>query len=146
MFWRPKTPAAAASALTLAASSIVGNLIDGDLTNRHQAPRSTDLFKFCGISNEIVIDLGSKKTFDTYTLVSYDSKDSYIAKSFEILVSDNGVNFTAVDYQKDNTKATVSVTFDEVSARYVMIRLYEADQTSAGITRLCEFMLFDSKK
>ena len=104
-----------------------------------------DLYKFNGLQNVIVIDLGKVKTFDTYTLVGYDAKESYVTKSWEILVSENGINFTAVDYQENNTKGTVSVTFDEVSARYVEIRLYQPDERS-GITRLCEFMLFDSKK
>lgn len=127
-------------------NNVQGNLIDGDLTTRYQAARFADLYKFNGMSNIITIDLGEVKTFDTYTLVSYAANESCITKSWEILVSTNGVNFTAVDYQKDNTQGIVSVTFEEVSARYVEIRLYEPDSKGAGITRLCEFMLFDTKK
>jgi len=121
-------------------------LLDGNLDTRYQASRSSNMYKMAGISNEVVIDLGSEKTFDTYTLVGHATKDSQIAKSFEILVSSDGGNYTAVDYQGENTKATVSVTFDEVSARYVKIRLYEPDSNKTGVTRLSEFMLFDSKK
>ncbi len=117
-------------------------LIDGDLETRYQASRATNLYNLNKICNEIIIDLGAIKTFDTYTLVCYNNRDAYIAKAWEILVSDDGATFTAIDYQKDNTEATVSVTFDEVSARYVKIRMFEPDATS-GITRLCEFMLFD---
>lgn len=120
------------------------NLIDGDPSTRYQAGRYTDLYQFNGICNDIVLDLGERKTFDTYTLVSYN-KANMVTKSWEILVSDNGVNFTAVDYQKDNTQATVSVTFDEVTARYVMLRLYEPDASGTGTTRLCEFMLFNKE-
>jgi len=126
-------------------NSIAENLIDGDLTTRYQATRSSNMYKMAGVSNEVVIDLGSEKTFNTYTLVSYATKDTYIAKTWEILVSNDGGEFTAVDYQTNNTKETVSVTFDEVTARYVKIRLFEPDAT-AGVTRLCEFMLFDSNK
>ena len=117
-------------------------LIDGNLETRYQAAPSSKLYKMNNICNEIVIDLGAVKTFDTYTLVCYNNSASQIAKAWEILVSDNGTNFTAVDYQKDNTQATVSVTFDAVSARYVKIRLFESDQNQMNITRLCEFMLF----
>ena len=120
------------------------NLIDGDLETRYQASRFESLYKFNGIDNDIVIDLGKVMTFNTYTLVSGGMQDNQITKEWEILVSVNGVNFTAVDHQKDNTQGTVSVTFDEVSARYVEIRLYEAD-SRAGVTRLAEFMIFDLK-
>lgn len=126
--------------------NISNTLIDGSLDTRYQASRSSNMYKMAGISNEVVIDLGSKKTFDTYTLVGHATKDTQVAKSFEILVSSDGSNYTAVDYQPENTKATVSVTFDEVSARYVKIRLYEPDSNKTGVTRLSEFMLFDSKK
>ena len=67
-------------------------------------------------------------------------------KAWEILVSNDGSTFTAVDYQKDNTATTVSVTFAPQTARYVKISLYQADQNGGGTARLYEFMLFDSKK
>ena len=120
-------------------------MIDGNLETRYQASRFDSLYKFNGIDNDIVIDLGKEMTFNTYTLVSGGMQENQITKEWEILVSVNGVNFTAVDYQKDNTQGTVSVTFDEVSARYIEIRLYEPDSRS-GITRLAEFMVFDLKK
>ena len=125
--------------------NVWANLIDGNLETRYQATRATEYYNWTKVSNELVIDLGSDKTFDTYTLVCYAAQESQIAKSWEILVSSDGGNFTAVDYQKDNTQGTLSVTFDEVTARYVKLRLYEPDAKS-GVTRLCEFMLFDSKK
>ena len=121
------------------------NLIDGDTATRYQTGRASTYFGATGISNEVVIDLGRVRAFDTYTLVCYANQTNFIAKSFEILVSSDGGNYTAVDYRKDNTAATVSVTFDEVFARYVMIRLYQPDGGS-GNTRISEFMLFDSKK
>lgn len=121
-------------------------MIDGDLETRYQAKVSSGLYKLTGsVQNEVVIDLGAVKTFDTYTLVSYDKQASFITKSWEILVSEDGVNYTAVDYQKNNKEATVSVSFDDVSARYVKLRLYQAD-LSGGTTRIPEFMLFDANK
>ena len=123
----------------------IEHLIDGDLETRYQAKRSDKLYKLNKISNEIVIDLGKETVFDTYTIVFYGQQANYIAKDFEIMVSNDGGNFTAVDTRLNNTTATVSVTFDEVSARYVKIRLFNPD-AQAGITRICEFMLFNSKK
>lgn len=131
---------------TVAKKNDVSCLIDGNLETCYQESKAAKLFAMTGLSNEVVIDLGSEKVFNTYTLVSYATKESYIAKSWEILVSIDGGNYTAIDYQTNNTKDTVSVTFDEVSARYVKIRLFEPDSKGSGITRLCEFMLFDSKK
>ena len=125
--------------------NVVAGMIDGNLETRYQATRSSVMYKMTGVANEIVIDLGSEKTFDTYTIVAFATQANYIIKTWEILVSSDGGNFTAVDYQKDNTQGTVSVTFDEVTARYVKLRLYEPDAKS-GVTRICEFMLFDSKK
>ena len=116
-------------------------LIDGDPTTRYQAKRCDNLYALTKIANEVVIDLGEAKTFDTYTLYLYDSQSSYIAKTWEIMVSNDGGNYTAVDCQKDNTASTVSVSFGAVTARYVKIRLYQPD-AQAGITRLGEFMLF----
>ncbi len=133
-------------AVSAAADSYLGKyLIDGDLETRYQSKASSGLYKLTGVQNEIVIDLGTVKTFDTYTLVSYSKQAAFLTKSWEILVSVDGSNYTAIDYQKGNTEAAVSVTFDEVSARYVKIRLYQPD-SSGGTTRLCEFMLFDTEQ
>lgn len=124
---------------------VADNLLDGDLTTRYQATRKDALYSLNGIQNEVVIDLGGVKTFDTYTLVGVGEtmQKSFNPKEWEILVSNDGSSFTAVDYQKDNTESVVSVTFEEQSARYVMIRMLASDQTGAGALRLNEFMLFD---
>lgn len=118
------------------------NLIDGDLATRYQAKRCDNLYALTKVANEIVIDLGESVPFNTYTLVLYSAQDSYIAKTFEIMVSNDGGNYTAVDCQKNNTADTLSVTFETVTARFVKLRLYEPD-SKASITRICEFMLFD---
>ena len=124
------------------------NLIDGNVETRYQASINKGLYNLCGLQNEIVIDLGEAKTFDTYTLVGAGDQQqkSFNMKAWEILVSNDGSTFTAVDYQKDNTATTVSVTFAPQTARYVKISLYQADQNGGGTARLYEFMLFDSKK
>ncbi len=114
-------------------------ILDGDTATRLQAKKSDGLKKLNGIDNEIVIDLGAVKTFDTYTLYN-DSAKAFITKAWEILVSTDGVTYTAVDYQSNNADSIVSVSFEEQSARYIKIRLYNAG--NAGATRIYEFMLF----
>ena len=134
---------------TQGVSKYVGeNLIDGDVKTRYQAGRNSGLYNLCGVQNEIVIDLGAEKRFDTYTLVGAgdEQQASFNMKSWEILVSNDGVTFTAIDYQNDNKATTVSVSFDDVTARYVKIRLFSADQGGAGTARLYEFMLFDKNQ
>ena len=133
---------------TMGSSKYLGeNMLDGDLETRYQASRNNSLYKLNGVQNEITIDLGAVKTFDTYTLIGVgdSTQKSFDLKRWEILVSSDGATFTAVDYQKDNTATAVSVTFEEQSARYVMIRMFESDQTGAGALRIAEFMLFDTK-
>ena len=126
--------------------NVAANLIDGVIDTRYQASKAATMYKMTGVSNEVVIDLGTVKTFDTYTLICYANKDSYVAKSWEIFVSEDGNAYTAIDYQSSNTQASVSVSFEDVSARYVKIRLYEPDSQKTGVTRLAEFMLFDAKQ
>ncbi len=123
-------------------SYLAESILDGDVTTRLQARRDDGLYKLNKIDNEIVIDLGAVKTFDTYTLYSASNKN-FCTKAWEILVSTDGKTYTAIDYQKDNNDEVVSVSFDEQSARYITIRLYDAG--SAGVTRLYEFMLFDKQ-
>lgn len=123
------------------------NLIDGSLETRYQAGINKGLHELCGLQNEIIIDLGAEKAFDTYTLVGagISMNKNFNMKEWEILVSNDGTTFTAVDYQKDNSADTVSVTFDTQTARYIKIRLYGSDQTGGGTARLFEFMVFKTK-
>lgn len=118
-------------------------LVDGDLSTAYQAKSHDKMKQLTGLANEMVIDLGKVKTFDTYTLVSSSDKATQVLNSFEILISNDGVHFTGVDTQLENTDKIVSVSFDEVSARYVMIRVFKADSSAYNTTRLAEFMLFN---
>ncbi|MBQ7365164.1 MAG: discoidin domain-containing protein [Clostridia bacterium] len=124
------------------------NLVDGDLTTRYQASVNKNLQTMSGVQNEVVIDLGAVKSFDTYTLVNagISLNETFNTKEWEIFVSTDGKTYTAVDYQKDNTAATVSVEIGEQSARYIKIRLYKSDAGGTGTVRLFEFMLFDTKQ
>ena len=136
------------SKVTTAANSIgksvAANIVDGDLTTRYQASFNKSLVSLNGIQNEIVIDLGSVKTFDTYTLVNagYSMADNFSTKEWEVLVSEDGKTYTAVDYQKDSKMDAVSVNIGTQKARYVKIYVYTADNANTGTTRILEFMLF----
>lgn len=93
-----------------------------------------------------MIDLGAEKTFDTYTLVCRgyaSSNKAFNAKEWEVLVSNDGKNFTSIDYQNGNKADIVSVNPGEVKARYIEIRFFTTDQNNTNNVRIQEFMLFD---
>ncbi len=129
----------------------VANLIDGDLSTQWQGAKPTGDYKYelGGYKHEIVLDLGEKKTFDTYTLANAGSKSNNKnnnTSEWELFVSDDGKNWTSVDYQNNNKADIASVNFGDTSARYVMLRIFTTDQgVNAGTVRLYEFMLFDQK-
>lgn len=127
-----------------AGKNVAANLVDGDLTTRYQAASNKSIQTLTGLQNEVVIDLGAVKTFDTYTLVNagISLNESFNTKEWEILISSDGKTYTALDYQKGNTASTVSVSVGEQSARYIKIRLYNSDASGAGTARIFEFMLF----
>ncbi len=133
------------TATVVRASSLSGqyaaeNMLDGKLDTRYQAGKNAKLYYLKKCYDEIVIDLGSIKTFDTYTMYS-KSAAALSLKSWEILISEDGQTFSAVDGQKEVSDSILSVDIGKQSARYVMIRVYEAG--NGGITRINEVMLFN---
>ena len=124
-----------------------GCAFDGDENTKWCSTRDTvsdNTAALLGMNAYIVIDLGSVKSFNTYTMVLAGIKESAAnnAKRWEILVSEDGKSWTAVDYRENNTLSELSVNIGEQSARYVRINLIKAD-SSAGTVRLHEFMLFN---
>ena len=124
-----------------------GCAFDGDENTKWCSTRDTvsdNTAALLGMNAYIVIDLGSVKSFNTYTMVLAGIKESAAnnAKRWEILVSEDGKNWTAVDYRENNTLSELSVNIGEQRARYVRINLIKAD-SSAGTVRLHEFMLFN---
>ncbi len=105
---------------------------------------SSDLM---GIEHYITLDLGEVKTFNTYTMLHAGVKESaaYNTKEWEILISNDGENWTSIDYQKDQNANETSVNVGEQSARYVQIKILRADNNNAGTVRLYEFMLFNAQ-
>ena len=129
----------------------IANLLDGDINTQWQGAKVTDDYKYelSGYLHEVIIDLGETKTFDTYTLANAGAKSSNKnnnTSEWELFVSDDGKAWTSVDYQNGNTKDIASVNIGDTTARYVMLRIFSADQgAGSGTVRLCEFMLFDQK-
>jgi len=54
----------------------------------------------------------------------------------------DGESFTSLDYQNNNKADAVSFQFDDVSARYIEIRVYTIAQNITTAMNLNEFMLF----
>ena len=130
--------------------NVFDNMFDGDLTTKWQAATPKDDYKYQlgGFKHEFVIDLGAVKTFDTYTIVNASNNKenkTFNTREWEIFVSEDGTNWTSVDYQKDNTEGIVSVNVGDTSARYVKVRLFATDASSVGTARIYEFMLFDQQ-
>ena len=123
--------------------------LDGDLTTKWQAGANKDDYKCMlgGYQQEFVIDLGEKKTFDTYTLVNAGTKENKVfnTKEWEIFVSDDGKTWTSLDYQKDNKEAIVSINVGDTTAQFIKLRLFATDQSGVGTARIYEFMLFDQQ-
>ena len=129
-----------------AAQNSLKYLFDGDVSTRYQASVDTMGKKLRGVENEVVLDLGEVKTFDTYTLVNAGAtmNKNFNTKAWEILISQDGKTFVSVDHQSENIEGIVSVCIGEQSARYIKLRLYQSDANGTGTARLFEFMLFST--
>ena len=143
------------------ASNPASAIIDGVLTNKgmwqSQTADNADDYKYKlqGFDHGFVIDMGEVKRFDTYTLVNrgYENTTKHQnTNEWEILVSEDGINWTSVDYQKYvdgegnriSSPDAVSFNIGEVSARYIEMRIYTTDKANVGRARIVEFMVFDT--
>ena len=104
-------------------------------------------YELMGYDHGFVIDLGAVKTFDTYVLVNagLDKTDTFNLVSWEILVSEDGKNWTSVDYQAKCANDVVTVNVGTQNARYVEMRVFKGDKSGSGSIRLYEFMLFKAE-
>ena len=121
-------------------------LIDGKLGTKWCAT-SSDVtkgeYKLNGVKHWIQIDLGSEKEFNTYTLYNTQSKEGFgNATEWEILTSNDGQNWTSVDYQNNNNNASGSYNIGTQKARYVMIKVFTPDN-GVGTLRLYDFQLYN---
>ena len=121
-------------------------LIDGKLGTKWCATSSdvtNGQYKLNGVKHWIQIDLGSEKEFNTYTLYNTQSKEGFgNATEWEILTSNDGQNWTSVDYQNNNNNASGSYNIGTQKARYVMIKVFTPDN-GVGTLRLYDFQLYN---
>lgn len=122
-------------------------LIDGKLNTKWCSTPDTvknQTYNLDGTRQWIIIDLGSKKSFDAYTVYNTRTVEGYgNMTEWEVLVSNDAKTWTSVDYQPSCNKDKASFNIGNQSARYVMLRVYNPDNNEAGTIRLYEFMLFD---
>jgi len=128
----------------------IAKAFDGDLDTMWRAGASTKdkKYQLQGYDHGFIIDLGATKTFDTYVIANaglHKSK-TFNVISWEIRVSEDGKNWTSVDYQPDCANDVITVNFGSVSARYVEMRVFKSDKSGSGAIRMYEFMLFNSKE
>ncbi len=120
-------------------------LFDGNLSTKWCATMGNGGFgawALEGAKHWIKIDLGSRKTFNTYTLYNTGSKEGYANMSeWEILVSDDGENWTSVDYQANRNDNISSFDIGSHTARYIAMKAFEGD--SSGTIRLYEMQLYN---
>lgn len=128
------------------ASEAGAMLIDGNAATKW-CSTGTNNPTYCldGTVHWIVIDLGEKKSFNTYSILNTKSKEAGYGNmvEWEVLISDDAKNWTSVDYQPSCDQNSASFNIGEQSARYILLRVYNPDNGQAGTIRLYEFQLFN---
>lgn len=122
-------------------------LVDGNLGSKWCATSSNvsdGTYLLNQVKHWAIIDLGSEKTFNTYTLYNTQSQEGFgNTTEWEILVSNDAKTWTSVDYQGSNNSAIASFNIGSQKARYVMIKVFNPDNGSVGTVRLYEFQLYN---
>lgn len=96
-----------------------------------------------GVAHFVMIDLGSVKTFNTYTIFNTQSKEGFgNATEWEVLISNDGINWTSIDYQVNQNYAISSYNVGTKSARYIFLKVFNPDNGGPGTVRLYEFELY----
>ena len=125
------------------ANEAAANLVDGNLDTKwctNAGNTESGLAGLTGGSYYATFDLGSSKTFNTYTLYNTKTKEGGYdnTKEWEILVSNDNKNWTSVDYQVNNDRNLASYDIGSVTARYVRIKIYDTNTI-----RLYELQLYN---
>ncbi len=127
-------------------------LIDGNAATKWCCSSATDP-SYCldGTQYWAIIDLGSVKSFDTYTIFNAKTKEPNFGNmaEWEILISDDAKTWTSIDYQRYASGSAApneaSYNVGAQSARYILIRVYNADGSN-GTVRLYEFQLYKTEQ
>jgi hypothetical protein len=117
-------------------------LVDGKYDTKWCAEKGdvTDVSMLLkGVYHYILIDLGSIKTFSSYTLHNAGTieDESYNATSWELLWSNDTNYFVPLDYQKDCKENVATFEIGEVTCRYILLKIYVPD-SGPGTVRLYE--------
>nr|MCR5705065.1 discoidin domain-containing protein [Eubacterium sp.] len=104
-------------------------LFDNNLSTKWCATSGGDgfgCFALEGAKHWIKIDLGSKKTFNTYTIYNTSSAEyGYPNMSeWELLTSDDGETWTSVDYQVNKNDGISSFDVGSNSGRYIALKVF----------------------
>lgn len=121
-------------------------LIDGQKSTKWCSTGTSNAkYSLDGTLHWVIIDLGKTQDFNTYTIFNTKTVEPAYGNmtEWEILISDDAENWTSVDYQPSCNENSASFNVGDQSARYLMLRIYNPDESQVGTVRLYEFMLFD---
>ncbi len=122
-------------------------LIDGDLSTKWCATSGSvvnQAYALSGAQHFVKIDLGSTKTFNTYTLYNTTSKEGFgNTTEWEVLVSNDGKEWKSVDYQVNKNDAISSFDIGTQTARYIVFKIFNSDNGGVGTVRLYELQLYN---
>lgn len=122
-------------------------LFDNNLSTKWCATSSNDgfgAFALEGAMHWIKIDLGSQKTFNTYTIFNTSSAEYGYGNmsEWELLISNDGENWTSADYQVNKNDGISSFDIGTKSARYIALKVFNPGD-SRGTIRLFEMQLYN---
>ena len=122
-------------------------LIDGDLSTKWCATSGSvenQAYALSGAQHFVKIDLGSTKTFNTYTLYNTSTKEGFgNTTEWEVLVSNDGKEWKSVDYQVNQNDAISSFDIGTQTARYIVFKIFNSDNGGVGTVRLYELQLYN---
>ncbi|MBT9693037.1 discoidin domain-containing protein [Eubacterium ventriosum] len=122
-------------------------LIDGNLSTKWCATSGSvenQAYALSGAQHFVKIDLGSTKTFNTYTLYNTSSKEGFgNTTEWEVLVSKDGKEWKSVDYQVNQNDAISSFNIGSQTARYIVFKIFNSDNGGVGTVRLYELQLYN---
>ncbi len=123
-------------------------LIDGDKSTKWCSnDGSVERGQYCldGARQWILIDLGKRTEFNTYTVfnTAYSEWGYGNMNEWELLVSADKETWDTVDYQGDCRDDSVSFEIGRTTARYLLLKVYNPDSDGDGTLRLYELELYN---
>lgn len=104
-------------------------LVNG-VQNEKGFARANEFLGFEGTNCEAIIDLGKKENISSVTIHSLEEINSWIWRplTMEILISEDGINFTSIgltdDFEKTtNGNGTMTESFNSINTRYLKIKV-----------------------